>query len=112
MWVQLRNCSIGRPPKRTSTVWKWEDGDWDRGSFLLTHWVHNNSERDLAAEILNPDLSVDEAADHLNAELFDIQSLVVPHKEVWFRRKTCPWMNKRLLRIIRGEMWPTACTRK
>ncbi|MCP3665623.1 MAG: hypothetical protein GY696_24515 [Gammaproteobacteria bacterium] len=100
VWVQLRNSSIGRPPKRTSTVWKWEDGDWARGSFLLTHWVHNSSERDLAAEILNPDLSVDEAADHLNAELFDIQSLVVPHKEVWFHRKTCPWMNKRLLWII------------
>ncbi|MCP3666272.1 MAG: hypothetical protein GY696_27860 [Gammaproteobacteria bacterium] len=100
VWVKLRNCCIGRAPKRTSTVWKWEDGDWGRGSFLLTHWVHNNSERDLAAEILNPDLPVDVAADHLNAELFDIQSLVVPHKEVWFRRKTCPWMNKRLLRII------------
>ncbi len=92
-WIQLQHCNVGRPPKTTSVAWKYDDADWDRAKFLL---LNGN----LAEEISDPNLSVDDAALHLSSVFYDIQSLVVPHKEVWFRQDSCPWMEKRLLRLF------------
>jgi len=114
-WIRLKKISVSRGPKISCEVWDWKDADWNRARALLTLWEHNGAERNLVEEIENQHISVDDAANHLTAELRQLQSLVVPHKMVWFRHNSCPWMDKSLLRHFQRRnqafrQWKTSGT--
>ncbi len=113
-WLQLK-FSVSREPKQSCVVWNWADADWDRARALLTVWEHSGEGRDLVGEVENPNISVNDAARHLTLELQHLQSLVVPHKTVWYRRSSCPWMSKPILRQIQRrnlafKRWKTSGT--
>ncbi len=99
-YVRLKSCALGRPQKKSFVSWQWNDGDYDRARFELL--TMDGKDRDLCAE-LSSFATVDEATDYFLAELFRVQSLVVPPKKVWVRGSACPWMDKRLLRLIQRK---------
>ncbi len=104
-WLTL-NKSINKPHFRRIRSVKWELADWGRALAYLVAGP-GGAQKDLTNEVENPDISVEQAADLLTAEILAAQCEALSDRAavnvVRLRCDPCPWMTKALLRTIQRK---------
>ncbi len=104
VWLTLSAASTKPTPQAFQSV-NWDLADWGKARLSLLYEA-NRDIKNLAEQLADPELSIEEAADLLTFELQIAQREALSggaERTVKLKDDSCPWMNKSLLRTIQRK---------